>query len=77
MMSMNLSNITILNIHGVGYHYFISTTSKSEAKPNAKYRLAINKMDEESITFCIVAMEKQKFYCYFTKSYHFLEPTSI
>ena len=31
MLSMNLSNIAILNIKSVGYRYIISTISKSEA----------------------------------------------
>ena len=31
MMSMNLSDIAILNIHGADYHCIISRISKSEA----------------------------------------------
>ena len=31
MMSMNLHNITILNIHGVDYRWVINGISKSEA----------------------------------------------
>ena len=32
MMSMNLSNIAILKIHGADYHCIITANSKSEAK---------------------------------------------
>ena len=37
-MSMNLSDIAILNIKGVDYHFIISGISKSEAKKVDHYK---------------------------------------
>ena len=74
-MSMNLSNIAILNIHGVGYCCITSGFSKSEAlgllkifkfkweKWNIiKHKNVLSNKDKEVIAFGDPEFEKPKFH---------------
>ena len=65
MMSMNLTDIPILNIKGAHYRCMISGNSKSEAI-NLMWNTDLTKheMGKEILTFGNAEIEKNTFYCY-------------
>ena len=79
-MSINLSNIAILNIKASNYRRIISLISKNEAIKlmqsadltekneilNIKNLFLHMKMGKEILTFCNIEIEKNKFYCHKT-----------
>ena len=76
MMSMNLSDIAILNIKGSNYRYIVSLISKWGHKVNAKFwfdrkkwsiikhknLLSLIKMGKENLSFGNMEMKKSKIY---------------
>ena len=67
LMSINLSDIAILNIEGSDYHHIISLISKNEAikfmQNTDLTKKTYIKMGKEILTFGNIEIEKKNFFC--------------